>query len=148
MVAEHNQVAAGVRCTCALARMASRRVSRIYDRHLAPSGLGIAQYGLLHVVARNDGASVTALASLLEMERTTLTRNLQPLERDGLLHIVAGSDQRTKAVRITDAGRSAYDTARPLWQSAQDAMAQAMGPQQLEAFHAALNAMLCAVPGT
>lgn len=133
-------------CTCGRLRMAARRVSRIYDRHLAPTGLGIAQYGLLATIASHDGASVTALASALEMERTTLTRNLQPLEREGLLRVDAGADQRTRAVRITDAGRAILKQARPLWLEAQKSIRANLGDADLEALHEALRTMLQKVP--
>lgn len=133
-------------CTCGRLRMASRRVSRIYDRHLAPAGVGIAQFGLLATIANNDGASVTTLASLLEMERTTLTRNLQPLERGGLLRVDQGADQRTRAVRITDAGRAVLKKGKPLWQEAQKSVEASLGPQNLESLHDALGIALDLVP--
>jgi DNA-binding MarR family transcriptional regulator len=133
-------------CTCGRLRMASRRVSRIYDRHLAPAGVGIAQFGLLATILSNDGASVTTLAAILEMERTTLTRNLQPLEREGLLRIDQGADQRTRAVRITDAGRAVLKKGRPLWLEAQRAIETSLGPQHLAALHECLGITLELVP--
>jgi DNA-binding MarR family transcriptional regulator len=133
-------------CTCGRLRMAARRVSRIYDRHLAPAGLGIAQFGLLATVATNDGASVTALASLLEMERTTLTRNLQPLEREGLLRVDAGVDQRTRAVRITEAGRAVLQKAKPLWLDAQKSIRNSLGEANLTDLLEALGVTLQKVP--
>ncbi len=133
-------------CTCGRLRMASRRVSRIYDRHLASVGLGIAQFGLLATVAENDGASVTTLAAILEMERTTLTRNLQPLEREGFLRIDAGADQRTRAVRITDAGRSIMQKAVPLWLEAQKNVRTSLGDENLAVLHQALGMTLERVP--
>ncbi len=133
-------------CTCGRLRMASRRVSRIYDRHLAPAGIGIAQYGLLATVANNDGASVTALATLLEMERTTLTRNLQPLEREALVSIGQGTDHRTRSVKITDEGRAVLKKARPLWHEAQNAVEAALGGPALKNLHSALELTLQQVP--
>jgi DNA-binding MarR family transcriptional regulator len=133
-------------CTCGRLRMAARRVSRIYDRHLAPAGVGIAQFGVLATVANNDGASVTALASVLEMERTTLTRNLQPLEREGLLRIDPGADHRTRAVRITDAGRDVVRKAKPLWLEAQSSVRASLGEANLAALLEALGTALQKVP--
>src|SRR5271165_5186823 len=126
-------------CTCGRLRMASRRVSRIYDRHLAPAGVGIAQFGLLATVAMNDGASVTALASLLEMERTTLTRNLQALEREGFVRNDAGADRRTRAVRITEPGRAVLSKATPLWVDAQRSVRASLGEDNLASLHGALE---------
>ncbi len=133
-------------CTCGRLRMAARRISRIYDRHLAPTGIGIAQFGLLSAVAKNDGASVTALASLLEMERTTLTRNLQPLEREGLVAVGPGTDHRTRSVKITDGGRAVLKQARPLWAAAQRAVLAALGEEATHALHTALELTLQRVP--
>jgi DNA-binding MarR family transcriptional regulator len=133
-------------CTCGRLRMASRRVSRIYDRHLAPAGVGIAQFGLLATVASNDGASVTTLASILEMERTTLTRNLQPLEREGFLRIDPGADHRTRAVRLTDAGYAVLEKGKPLWLEAQKSIRASLGDAHLAALHEALGTALQKVP--
>ena len=71
-------------CTAARVRKASRRVTQIYDRHLAPFDLTIAQFGLLAQLREVSGASVGELADRMIMDATTLSRNLRPLERRGL----------------------------------------------------------------
>jgi DNA-binding MarR family transcriptional regulator len=133
-------------CTCGRLRMAARRVSRIYDRHLAPTGLGIAQLGVLAAVRDNDGASLTAIAAVLEMERTTLTRNLRPLERQGLLRIDSGADQRARSLRVTTSGIEALERAKPLWVQAQKAIQDALGEADLAHLHGLLESTLRKVP--
>lgn len=108
-------------------RKADRAVSQIFDRAIADSGLKSTQFMLLNGVSLTDGASISALAEAMVMDRTTLTRNLAPLERDGLVAIVAGSDRRTRSVEITARGRRLLDKTLPLWHSAQRRLTRALG---------------------
>ena len=133
-------------CTCYRLRMAARRVSRLYDRHLAPCGISVAQFGLLTAIRANEGSSVTALAHQLEMERTTLTRNLQPLERDGYVRVDAGPDQRTRAVRITRTGVELLSRAIPLWLEAQRELEDSAGRAELVALNKALDRTIEILP--
>ena len=70
-------------CTCAMARRTARHLTREYDRVLKPAGLKLTQYSVLANLVRNGATSITALAERLAMDRTTMTRNLRPLERAG-----------------------------------------------------------------
>lgn len=115
-------------CTCLQFRKAARRVSQIYDRSLAPYGLTITQYGLLGHIRSHDGTGISALADLLIMDPTTLTRNLQPLLKQSL--VVLAEDQRDRRHRnlhLTAAGREAFVRARGGWEAAQKKVAAAMG---------------------
>ena len=74
-------------CTCARLRRTARRLTRAYDRALRPSGLRLTQYSVLANVTRAGGLSITELAERLAMDRTTLTRNLRPLEAAGWVRV-------------------------------------------------------------
>lgn len=117
-------------CVCFRARRVSRALTRIYDDALRPLGVQTSQLAVLVVVALSpeDGASLGAMADVLVMDRTTLSRNLRPLEKDGLLRITrAREDARVKRVVLTSAGRRVLERGFPLWQEAQRAVVGAMG---------------------
>jgi DNA-binding MarR family transcriptional regulator len=113
---------------------------------LAPAGIGAAQFGVLVAVAGRDGASLTELAQSLDMDRTTLTRNLRPLERAGHLRLAAGADKRSRAVGITAEGRAVLARARPLWRNAQRVVAESLGAGDLAALHSLLEITLARLP--
>ena len=124
-------------------RKATRRVSQIYDRHLEPSGLTITQFGLLAYIASTDGTTIGALAEKLAMDPTTLTRNLRPLIRDGLvLHEPDRRDRRVRCVSLSAAGREAYTNARPLWRAAQNQINAVIGDSETTALHTQLDHVL------
>lgn len=104
-------------CTCALIRRSARRITQIYDAALQETGLRITQYSILANVDDRKDLSITDLAKLLVMDRTTLTRNLRPLQRDGLVQLDDGPDRRSKALHLTSKGRKALAQARPLWEA-------------------------------
>lgn len=133
-------------CTVYRLRMATRRATRLYDRHLAPTGLGIAQFGLLNAIAWRGGASVTDIAALLDMDRTTLTRNLGPLVRRGLVALGPGGDRRSRAVTITPAGKEAVRQAAPAWRAAQAELATALGASGHTALLEAIDLALRHIP--
>jgi DNA-binding MarR family transcriptional regulator len=100
-------------------RRAARAITQAYDRALAPSGLRVTQFTLLVALARAGAVPFTKLAGVLGMDRTTFTRNVAPLKRDGLLTTQAGPDRRVKHAAITTSGRKALARAIPLWEKAQ-----------------------------
>ena len=126
-------------CTCDRLRKLTRRITRHYDAHLAPAGLRVTQFSLLARLARRGPASMSALAALLEMDRTTLTRNLKPLVDARFVEIAAGSDARSRVVGITEEGRSAWSAAREHWRRAQDDVNRALGAERVAALHALLD---------
>lgn len=133
-------------CTVYRLRMVTRRATRLYDRYLVPSGLGIAQFGLLNAIWSRAGASVTEIAELMDMERTTLTRNLVPLVRRGLVALGPGRDRRTRSVTITQAGKDAVRRARPDWRAAEAKLAATIGEERHAALVAALAFALQHIP--
>jgi DNA-binding MarR family transcriptional regulator len=128
-------------CTCAMLRRTARRVTRIYDRALRPAGVRLTQYSVLANVARTGGLSISQLAGCLEMERTTLTRNLRPLVRAGWVIVARGNDRRQRSVGLTQAGRQVYEEAYPLWQAAERHLREELG-DAAEALRGLLDATL------
>lgn len=123
-------------CICIHLRRLARSVTQAYDEALAGSGIKLTQFSLLRTVQRNEPAPIGLLADALELDRTTLARNLRPLERDGLLVTAAAeADQRVTEVRLTAAGRRVIARALPAWQHAQERMVKTFGARQLGLLH-------------
>src|SRR5687768_5142177 len=106
-------------CTCSNLRKTARVITELYDEFLKPSGLLGTQFRLLGAIASSGSIALTPLAELMDVDRTTLARNLKPLERDGLVTMSAGEDRRIHLLTLTDSGRAALMTAFPLWEEAQ-----------------------------
>ncbi|HQR51958.1 MAG TPA: MarR family winged helix-turn-helix transcriptional regulator [Burkholderiales bacterium] len=120
------------KCVCINLRRAASSVTRLYDEMLAPSGLLVTQFSLLLAIERAGEPRLGELAEAMELDRTTLTRNLKPLERQGLIEISAGDDPRTRRVVVTEVGSAAIARARPLWAQAQQAVRSAVGDEALD----------------
>jgi DNA-binding MarR family transcriptional regulator len=133
---------ADIDCTCFRLRQASRLVSRTYDRFLSPSGITIGQFGLLLTLAAIEGESISTLASILQMERTTLTRNLSPLTKLGYIEIAEGTDKRARALRLTRTGKKTLTTAKPLWQAAQRSLEESLGKVKVTSLNKTLDMAL------
>jgi DNA-binding MarR family transcriptional regulator len=117
-------------CFAMRLRQASRALTKMYDDALRPTGILISQLTVLVAVARfgEDGASIHALADVLVMDRTTLSRNLRPLERMGLVRVArVPTDARMRLVLLTREGERAIESAYPLWQRAQQEVRRAAG---------------------
>jgi DNA-binding MarR family transcriptional regulator len=114
-------------CTCGELRKAARAVTLLYDDAIKSSGLLSTQFGVLQVIYDIDSIRISDLADKLRMDRTTLTRNLSVLEREGFIKISQGKDHRTRIVAATQKGRSAVAKATPLWNEVQRKVRQKMG---------------------
>jgi len=119
--------AAASRCACFHLRRATRAVTQLYDEALRPAGIRATQLALLTVLRDRSPVNIVELSEILGVDRTTLTRNLGPLERDGLLVIETGADRRTREVSITGDGGARLAIALPLWREAQDTLCQRLG---------------------
>ena len=107
-------------CNCFAMRAAARHLSQSYDRFLAPSGLRTTQFSILARLKRRGPLTINALAEDMVMDRTTLGRNILPLERDGLISIEpTASDRRAKELRLTKAGEKRLQAALKGWSQAQ-----------------------------
>lgn len=132
-------------CNCASVRRTGRVLTQLYDEILAPSGVRATQFALLSGLARTGPVALGDLAAGLVMDRTTLTRNLAPLERAGWVATAAGADRRTRQVLLTDEGRQALGRALPLWRTAQERVGERFGQERLAALRAELAALTAAL---
>jgi DNA-binding MarR family transcriptional regulator len=103
-------------CLCLAAQRAARALARRFDEALKPVGLTSGQFSLLMSLNRPEPPSIGSVAALLAMDRTTLTANLKPLEREGLLTVsVDPADRRGRRLALTEAGRAVLAAAVPIW---------------------------------
>ncbi|HEY0733884.1 MAG TPA: MarR family winged helix-turn-helix transcriptional regulator [Herpetosiphonaceae bacterium] len=126
-------------CTCVAVRRASQAITHFYDSVLEPSGLKVTQLSLLRAVRRLEAPKISALAATMELDRTTLGRNLAVLEREGLVSITPGADSRMRIVTLTEQGRDALDLAAPLWDDAQARLVTQLGSDRLQALREMLS---------
>ena len=126
------------RCTCFCLRRAARRASQVYDRELAAVGLSVNEFSILR--RAREPQALGALADLLGMDRTTLTRNLRPLLDAGWVeeHRSPG-DARKKLVATSRSGRRLLDRAEPHWQRAEKRLGDAFGARQTAALRVDLE---------
>lgn len=120
-------------CNCGALRKASRRVSRLYDEALAPTGLGSSQHTLLAEISRwgTEAPTLWELAESLVMDRTTIARNLRPLERDGYVAVRPSDiDRRSKLVALTPAGQAKLAETKVYWLQAQKTFERAFGASE------------------
>ena len=132
-------------CTCANLRKAARVVTQAYDAALQPTGLKATQFTLLATLARRGDVPLTRLADALVMDRTTLTRNLKPLARKGLIRIEHEEDQRVRRVSLTETGKRIFEEARPRWERAQSRILESLGHERLSGFLEDLAATVAVV---
>ncbi|HWP93254.1 MAG TPA: MarR family winged helix-turn-helix transcriptional regulator [Thermodesulfobacteriota bacterium] len=132
-------------CACFNLRKAARAITHLYDEMLRPAGLRTTQFTLLVATKMLEPITVTRLAKIGVMDRTTLTRNLRPLEKQGLVQIALGKDQRTRVVRLTPEGQKALARAFPLWKKAQARVIKELGPERWNSLRAYLGEVVSLV---
>ncbi len=131
-----------VECNCLALRQAARHVTQFYDQLLAPCGLRTTQFSVLARLKRAGPLTINALARELVMDRTTLGRNILPLERAGLVAIVAGrSDRRSKELNLTAAGAVRLRAGLKRWAEAQARFEAAFGARRSSDLRALLRAV-------
>lgn len=127
-------------CTVLRLHAATRLGMQAYNAFMAEVDLTMPQFATLASLCQEDGLSVTALAQLIGVDSTTLTRNLRLLERRGLIaQGTAAEDRRRRIVRLTAEGRRLFARALPLWQKAQAALTKKLGAAQTAALHQQLS---------
>jgi DNA-binding MarR family transcriptional regulator len=110
----------GSACVCLGVRRAARQVARRYDDAFRPLGITSGQFAILSALLRDEAVPLGALADVLGMDRTTLNRNLKPLEDEKLIATTATKeDRRVRGLILTDKGRTLLDHAIPIWRTAQ-----------------------------
>src|SRR6478752_8963266 len=120
-------------CACFDLRRTTRAVSRMYDDFLRDAGLNITQFSLLRLICTEKALSILTLGRYMVMERTSITRALAPLERDGLINSRPGADKRIRMVSVTNKGRKLIEEAEPKWRQAQEALMETVGENRWHA---------------
>lgn len=129
-------------------RKATRAVTQLFDDALSPAGLRSTQLVLLVAVGACEPTPMAQLAEAMVMDRSTLTRNLQPLARSGWVRIAPGRDRRVRLVSLTSKGHQAIVKAAPLWQRAQTALLKRYGNGQWRTLLRCLEAATAAAMAT
>src|SRR3954452_14105451 len=139
-------------CNCLAIRQAARHVTQFYDQLFAPVGLRATQFAILSRLRRQGPMTINALAGLLVMDRTTLGRNILPLQRDGLIEIVASAtDRRRRELRLTESGLARHAAALERWSQAQRRFETIFGSERAASLRALLRDVVAcdfaALPG-
>jgi DNA-binding MarR family transcriptional regulator len=118
-------------CNCFAVRSAARHVTQFYDQFLVPIGLRTTQFSILAKLKRLGPLTINALAEDMVMDRTTLGRNILPLERDGLIQVEPVlTDRRAKELRLTSAGEKRLQAGIKAWTQAQIQFETAFGAKR------------------
>jgi DNA-binding MarR family transcriptional regulator len=117
-------------CACFNLRKVTRAVTQLYDEMLRPAGLRATQFSLLVAVRMAGPVGVTRLAEITVMDRTTLTRNLELLQKRGLIEVAVGTDRRSRIVTITAQGNAAIAQTMPFWKKAQLHVVNSLGQER------------------
>jgi DNA-binding MarR family transcriptional regulator len=126
-------------CACFDLRKTTRAVSRMYDGFLRDKGLNITQFSLLRLIRNEKELSISTLGRYMAMDRTSITRALAPLERDGLIDSRPGADKRIRIVSVTSKGRRLIENAAPEWHKAQQALMEIIGEDRWRAMSTLLR---------
>lgn len=121
-------------CVCSRLRRATRALTRLYDETLAPAGLRVTQFSVLRTLERaGRPVSISDLAAEVALDRSTMGRNLDILQRLGLVELEPGKDdRRVSAVVPTDSGRAAIVRAMPYWRKAQGEVRRVFGAVRVD----------------
>lgn len=140
--------AAGPRgCTNLKLRQLTRRVGRIYDEHLAGVGLKTTQYSLLSTIVRMSAARSVEVAQALQLQPSSLSRNLRPLVHEGWVEFQPGEDARSHRLVATPAGLAKREQAQRQWKAAQLQVNALLGSARVVALHALIDELLLAMDG-
>jgi DNA-binding MarR family transcriptional regulator len=132
-------------CNCLAFRQAARHVTQFYDQFLAPAGLRTTQFTILAKLRKFGPITINALAENLVMDRTTLGRNIVPLEREGLIEIVQGrTDRRNKELQLTASGLAKLRAAVRGWNQAQARLEGIFGTMRMSEFRRELRSVAAA----
>ncbi|MFD7441705.1 MarR family winged helix-turn-helix transcriptional regulator [Streptomyces sp. NPDC059909] len=130
-------------CNNLALRKAARYLSATYDKALAPAGLRMTQFSILQHLGAHGEMTITALADMIAMDRTTLATNLKPLAREGLVAVEpSAADRRARIVTITPDGLSRMKAALPLWKAVQAQFEEGFGVDKAAQLRACLESVL------
>lgn len=125
-------------CNCLRLRRASQAITKVYDKHLEPSGIKVSQYSILKAISRTEPVNVSGLAAHVRLDRTTLVRNLKLLGQKGLISDISKAGARNRQLVLTGGGKEALTKAIPLWEKAQDSVERYLGAENLSILSALL----------
>ena len=134
-------------CLCFNIRKASRIITQIYDEALRGIGYTPSQIMILSSIQELHSANINELADAVCTDRTTLSRNLLPLKKDGLIKPCDCVDRRAKAIMLTDKGRKVLGVASDIWREKHESIEEAIGPQHMIRFIKDLNGILGVIQG-
>jgi DNA-binding MarR family transcriptional regulator len=137
-----------VACACGRLRRATRALTQLYDDALAPAGLRVTQFSLLRTLAHYGPLRISELAARQLLDRTALSRNLDPLIARGFVSTTTGTDARTRQVALTPAGARELQAAAPAWRRAQAQVRALVGGPRLDALIAVLGEIEALHPRT
>jgi DNA-binding MarR family transcriptional regulator len=127
-------------CNCLAIRQAARHVTQFYDQLFAPVGLRATQYAILSRLKRGGPMTINGLAAVLVMDRTTLGRNILPLQRDGLIEVVSSpADRRRRELRLTAKGTEKQRQGSECWAVAQERFDEVFGSDRAAALRGLLR---------
>src|SRR5437773_4946008 len=133
MMAKELDMSAVENCLCFNLRRVTRAVTQFYDSEMRQHGIRPTQGTILSSLQAKDSWTMAELSDWLGMERTTLVRNLRPLQRDGLVQAVGGGRGRRVELAITEKGRKQIEKLTPAWKSAQSAAVKTLGEKRWSA---------------
>ena len=119
-------------CYCARLRRSVNLMTKYYNQKMCSSGLSLKQYFLLVNLLSIGPCNITELAEYIELDRSTVVRNLKPLFGKGFIEDLSSPNSRDKAISVTQAGKETLKIANPLWLSAQTAIAESIGENEIE----------------
>ena len=132
----------GAACVCLGVRKAARQVARRYDDAFRPLGITSGQFSILSALLRDRAVPLGALADVLGMDRTTLNRNLKPLEEEKLIvTTTTKEDRRVRGLSLTNKGRALLDRAIPIWRTAQADSERRLAGAEWPKFRSQLEAL-------
>lgn len=122
-------------CIAVRVRLLNRVITNIYDAALRPLGLKVSQANILVVAAKLGVARPAQVCDLLNLDASTLSRNVERMQARGWLEVVPAEDGRSQPFRLTAQGRQLLEKALPAWEQAQEQATRLLGPAGVELLH-------------
>lgn len=119
-------------CSCFYLRRAARLVTRQYAETMKAAGLKSSQFSILSMLSFYGELTITELADKMGLERTSMSRNLHPMEKDGLISVSDERDNRRRYISLTRKGQATYKKALPLWNQAQQQFREQLGADEMK----------------
>lgn len=132
-------------CTCFNLKKATRVVQNLFDEAFRTIGIKGTQFTVLSHIFSYGPITLTKLAEIMLLDRTTLARNLSPLEKKGFIEINPGNDLRTRYIDITEKGRKVLSEALPLWEKTQERIKNDLGKEKWESMLSNISELISQV---